>query len=111
VVNVKLTDVYWLEVAVFTVVLLVDSIRVLLLVVDCTAPVPTGKVALCVSKFEVGRATDRAYPYPFSFVNLRKLVFHHDLVDKVRLLDFRRKSRWHLVRTKLTHNPQRTLRR
>ena len=62
-VNVELTDVDWLEVAVFTVVLLVDCVWVLVLVVgflvDSLALVASTKGGcIFVSKFDFSRATD-----------------------------------------------------
>jgi hypothetical protein len=79
VVNVKLADVYWLEVTEFTVILFVDSVWVTLLVMDGTAPIPARVGALGVSEFDVSRATDGAYPHPFCLVNRRKAVLHQIL--------------------------------
>jgi hypothetical protein len=63
VVNVELTNVDWLEVTVFTVVFLVDCVRVSVLVdgflVDSLTLVASTKGSCFgVSKFDFGRATD-----------------------------------------------------
>jgi hypothetical protein len=63
VVNVKLTDVGWFEVAVLTVIFLVYSVRVSALnnvsAVDGIASEPAGDVRhFAISCFDFGRATD-----------------------------------------------------
>jgi hypothetical protein len=63
VVHVELTDVDWLEVAVFAVVLLVDCVWVSILddgaLVDCVAPVSTGKrLKSSVAYLDFCRSTD-----------------------------------------------------
>jgi hypothetical protein len=63
VVNVELTDVYWLEVAVLAVVLLVDCVWVSILddgaLVDCIAPVLTGNgLKSAVTYLDFCRSTD-----------------------------------------------------
>jgi len=63
VVYVQLADVYWLEVTVFAVILLVDCVRVSVLVdgflVDSLALVSsTEGSCFGISKFDFGRATD-----------------------------------------------------
>ena len=62
-VNVKLTDVDWLEVAVFTVVFLVDCVWVegvdFVTPIDCVASESTRRgVKSSVSDFDFSRATD-----------------------------------------------------
>ena len=113
-VHVELTDVDWLEVAVFTVIFFVDRVWidefVVGLKVDGLALVLTAKVgSFAVSKFDSSRSTDGAYTCAGVFINLRKSVLHHDLGDTVRLLGYRRSSILHPVHTRLARNPQRTL--
>jgi hypothetical protein len=83
---------YWLEVAVFTVVFLIDCIRVSILdnssSVDCVAPEPTSsRRHSAISEFDFSRTTDGTYTSPCILVNLRKSVLHPCPVGKVVLLD------------------------
>lgn len=97
-VNVELTDVDWVEPALFTVVFLVDCVRVdkfvVCFLVDSFALVaPTKGGSLRVSKFDSSRSTDRAYTCTGCFVNLRETVIHTCQVHKELVPKRHRKSR------------------
>jgi hypothetical protein len=112
VIHVELTDVYWFEVTVFTVVFLVDCVWIPALnnvsSVDRIASVAVADSQLCISEFKFSRTAYRAGGSPCRFINLRKFVSHHDLVDRVLLLSYRSLRRFRLRSTRLTRSHQRT---
>lgn len=105
VVHVELTNMLWLKPAVFTNVLLVDSVRIDTLVVvafvDGLTTVPTVEGFVLVSKFNSGRSTDRARGRAIVFIVVRKTVVHR--LGKAPSLDFHRTHRFRLGNTKRVH--------
>ena len=100
----------WLKPAVFTKVLLVDSVRVLTLndvaLVDGLASIPAMEWLVLVSEFNSGGTTDRARGRAIVFIVVAEFMVH--LLSKERLLDCHKKHRLHPRSTRLARTLQRS---